>query len=58
MITRCTACLGKKTIVGLGMISKDCPACNGVGHIKVKKEEVQDEQQSERRRGRPKKTEK
>ena len=33
--TRCETCVGKKTIVGLGMISKQCPDCKGVGHVKV-----------------------
>lgn len=35
MITRCDMCLGKKTIVGLGMLVKDCPRCDGIGHVKV-----------------------
>jgi DnaJ-class molecular chaperone len=33
--TRCETCQGKKTIIGLGMISKQCPDCKGVGHVKV-----------------------
>lgn len=35
MITRCSSCQGKKTIIGLGAMIKDCPKCDGVGHIKV-----------------------
>jgi phage FluMu protein Com len=33
--TRCETCCGKKTILGLGMINKQCPDCKGVGHIKI-----------------------
>ena len=33
--TRCETCNGKKTVTGLGMISKQCPNCKGVGHVKV-----------------------
>lgn len=57
MITRCTSCLGKKTIVGLGMIIKDCPNCDGIGHIKIEKDEAPNGQNIERKRGRPKKAE-
>ena len=35
MIQRCETCMGKKTIIGLGCLIKDCPSCKGVGHIKV-----------------------
>jgi hypothetical protein len=35
MIQRCPCCIGKKTIIGLGAMIKDCPNCKGVGHIKV-----------------------
>jgi DnaJ-class molecular chaperone len=35
LTTRCECCAGKKTIIGLGCLIKDCPACKGVGHIKV-----------------------
>lgn len=35
MITRCSSCLGKKTIIGLGSLIQDCPKCDGIGHIKV-----------------------
>lgn len=32
---RCYKCDGKKTIIGLGMINKECDCCHGVGHVKV-----------------------
>jgi Ribonuclease G/E len=34
MIERCSSCSGKKKVVGLGSIIKDCPYCKGIGHIK------------------------
>ena len=33
--TRCTLCNGKKRIMGLGMIEKECPECKGVGYINL-----------------------
>ncbi len=30
-MVRCDCCTGKKTIIGLGNISKKCPVCKGVG---------------------------
>lgn len=35
MYNRCDSCCGKKTILGLGGIVKDCSKCNGVGYVKV-----------------------
>lgn len=35
MITRCDKCLGKKTLIGLGGLIKDCPKCEGIGHLKI-----------------------
>ena len=32
---RCETCVGRRTIVGLGGLIKECPACKGVGHVKV-----------------------
>ncbi len=32
-IMRCDSCHGKKTVIGLGNIVKDCPACKGVGYV-------------------------
>jgi hypothetical protein len=37
---RCETCSGKKTIIGLGMITKQCPGCKGVGHVKVEPDSV------------------
>jgi DnaJ-class molecular chaperone len=34
-LTRCDCCDGKRHIVGLGGIKKECSNCKGVGHIKV-----------------------
>lgn len=31
---RCPCCHGKKQIIGLGNLVKDCKECNGVGHVK------------------------
>jgi len=42
MIERCPSCLGKKTLMGLGAMIKECHNCQGVGHIK--KVEIQKEQ--------------
>lgn len=37
-IERCPNCYGRKRILGLGMIEKECNECKGIGH--VKKQEV------------------
>lgn len=34
-INRCEACLGKKKMMGLGSMMKDCMVCRGVGYIKA-----------------------
>lgn len=40
---RCLLCNGKKTIVGLGMLEKECPTCYGVGYVDSKpKDSVKD----------------
>lgn len=31
---RCPCCLGKKKLMGLGAIMKDCHECHGVGYVK------------------------
>lgn len=33
MLQRCTACLGKKNIMGAGMIYHKCSACLGLGYL-------------------------
>jgi len=33
--TRCETCVGRRTIIGLGGLVKECPGCKGVGHVKV-----------------------
>jgi len=30
---RCPCCNGKKTVVALGGMIKECKECNGVGHV-------------------------
>jgi len=37
IITRCPCCMGKRTIMGMGCLIKECPQCDGVGHIEAKK---------------------
>jgi RecJ-like exonuclease len=32
-VVRCFECAGKKYIIGLGLMRKTCPICNGVGYI-------------------------
>ena len=41
---RCTNCNGKKKMLGLGSIEKDCPSCKGIGYYEseVKVSEVGD----------------
>ena len=34
-LDRCPACLGRKKIIGLGNMIKDCGVCHGVGYVKV-----------------------
>jgi hypothetical protein len=29
--------MGKRTIMGMGCLIKECPQCDGVGHIEAKK---------------------
>lgn len=36
--TRCETCVGKKTILALGGLVKECPNCKGIGHVKVEEE--------------------
>jgi len=33
--TRCDACCGRKEIIALGNILKDCPVCCGIGFVEV-----------------------
>jgi|FreactTroBogLake_1042271.scaffolds.fasta_scaffold07702_11 predicted nucleic acid-binding Zn-ribbon protein len=60
MVTQCTGCSGKKVIMGLGGMIKDCPKCGGVGHIKVvSNNDTIDDNKSVntiKKRGRPKKS--
>lgn len=41
MIIRCTQCNGRKKILSLGNMIKDCSQCRGLGHIEEKKEELE-----------------
>lgn len=53
-VTRCSACLGKKTEIGLGMLERDCHVCNGVGYVKDQTETVNkkpDENEKQKRKG-------
>jgi hypothetical protein len=34
-LDRCPVCVGKKKIMGLGSMIKDCYECHGVGYVKV-----------------------
>ncbi len=34
-LERCTHCDGRKKIMGMGGLQKDCPTCMGVGHVIV-----------------------
>lgn len=52
MLQRCDQCNGRKKIIGLGGMQKDCPSCKGIGHITIKpKLECIEEEKP--RRGRP-----
>lgn len=44
--TRCETCVGRRTIIGLGGLVKECPTCKGVGHVKV--EEKQQDRRDKR----------
>lgn len=35
-IKRCDSCMGRKKLLGLGGMIKDCKVCGGVGHVAVK----------------------
>ena len=44
-LERCDSCKGRKTIMGMGMITKKCIACNGIGYKDVaQNDEVLDSQ--------------
>jgi DnaJ-class molecular chaperone len=32
---RCDGCHGKRYLIGLGGMQKECPACRGVGYVKL-----------------------
>lgn len=49
MIQRCEACLGKKTVSGFGGIMKQCPCCNGVGHVTLEPRAIEKEKHKRRR---------
>lgn len=34
-LTRCECCDGRRTIVGLGGMKRDCDNCHGVGFVKI-----------------------
>lgn len=38
-VIHCDICKGKKQLLGLGMIFRDCEACKGVGFVNPKVEE-------------------
>lgn len=54
---RCSECSGKKKVMGLGLLIKDCPTCEGIGWVKkdVKPftEELVPETRIVKRKGRP-----
>jgi len=33
MAKRCLRCLGNKTVMGLGWVDMECPACDGLGTV-------------------------
>jgi hypothetical protein len=35
MLSRCETCQGKKQITALGAMKRACPACKGIGFIKI-----------------------
>jgi hypothetical protein len=58
MHTRCAVCAGKKVIMGLGSMLKECSACDGIGHVTVvishDKNDEQENVTTTKKRGRPK----
>ena len=41
-VIRCESCLGRKTMMGMGGMKKDCPLCKGIGYIKTKEDKSQE----------------
>lgn len=35
MLSRCGECGGRKQIIGLGCIYKNCPTCKGIGYVEI-----------------------
>lgn len=54
-IHRCSQCLGAKKVMGMGMMTKECPTCKGIGWIKKERIPFKEELAAEpaKRRGRP-----
>ena len=40
-IERCDTCMGRKSITGLGGMTKSCPVCHGIGWLTKKNEPEQ-----------------
>ncbi len=36
MHVRCDRCQGKKKLIGLGAMAKECEHCKGVGYVSIK----------------------
>lgn len=56
-LIRCTRCNGRKIIIGLGMLEKQCPDCIGIGWlakntIDIKKPVIEDSSVTKKKRGR------
>lgn len=63
-IIRCECCNGRKRIIGLGGMQRDCYECDGVGHLELidesrvsdKHTELSEETRETKKRGRKPKT--
>lgn len=42
MISRCLVCNGRKTVMSLGGMRKECDECHGIGHVSISESTVRE----------------
>lgn len=59
MMINCDNCKGRKQVIGLGNIQKDCPSCRGIGWVELPDNDLKvtlaDVMDTNKKRGRKKK---
>ncbi len=52
-LIRCDVCMGRKKVLGLGAMKRDCYNCGGIGWLDADEEENLEKEMESKRRGRP-----